>query len=111
MLMTAGFCPHPLFDCVFDPTMSTIGVHQRALLVAHSRSHPQNSWDCCMKIPFMCCLAASADNMSIVGVTIDYGPFGFLDHTNLDHVCNGSDDSGRYSYRWERLPGQVPPDA
>jgi hypothetical protein len=43
-----------------------------------------------------------ADNMSIIGVTIDYGPFGFLDAYNPDHVCNGSDDSGRYAYRWAR---------
>jgi uncharacterized protein YdiU (UPF0061 family) len=40
----------------------------------------------------------NTDNMSIVGVTIDYGPFGFLDVFDPDHICNGSDDSGRYSY-------------
>ncbi len=42
------------------------------------------------------------DNMSIIGVTIDYGPFGFIDAYNPDHVCNGSDDSGRYAYRFVR---------
>ena len=28
--------------------------------------------------------------MSIVGVTIDYGPFGFLDRYDPGHICNGS---------------------
>lgn len=38
--------------------------------------------------------------MSIVGITIDYGPFGFMDHFDKDHICNESDsDRGRYSYR------------
>ncbi|KAF5829214.1 hypothetical protein DUNSADRAFT_16406 [Dunaliella salina] len=41
----------------------------------------------------------NTDNMSIVGLTIDYGPFGFMDAYNPDHICNGSDDSGRYSYK------------
>lgn len=36
--------------------------------------------------------------MSIVGLTIDYGPFGFLDRYNPDHICNGSDNMGRYAY-------------
>lgn len=40
----------------------------------------------------------NTDNMSIVGLTLDYGPFGFLDIYNPDHICNSSDDGGRYSY-------------
>ena len=40
----------------------------------------------------------NTDNMSILGITIDYGPFGFMEDTSLSHVCNHSDDSGRYSY-------------
>lgn len=32
----------------------------------------------------------NTDNMSIIGVTIDYGPFGFLDRFNPAHICNGS---------------------
>ncbi|EFJ44662.1 hypothetical protein VOLCADRAFT_106324 [Volvox carteri f. nagariensis] len=41
----------------------------------------------------------NTDNMSVVGVTLDYGPFGFLDRYDPDHICNGSDDSGRYDYK------------
>lgn len=40
----------------------------------------------------------NTDNMSILGLTIDYGPFGFLEDTNLGHICNHSDHSGRYAY-------------
>ncbi|XP_056429717.1 protein adenylyltransferase SelO, mitochondrial isoform X2 [Hyla sarda] len=40
----------------------------------------------------------NTDNMSIVGVTIDYGPFGFLDRYDPAHICNGSDNGGRYAY-------------
>ena len=40
----------------------------------------------------------NTDNMSILGLTIDYGPFGFLDAFDPGHVCNHSDDQGRYAY-------------
>uniref|UniRef100_G3TG17 Selenoprotein O n=1 Tax=Loxodonta africana TaxID=9785 RepID=G3TG17_LOXAF len=40
----------------------------------------------------------NTDNMSILGLTIDYGPFGFLDRYDPDHVCNASDSGGRYAY-------------
>ncbi|WP_051534483.1 protein adenylyltransferase SelO [Deefgea rivuli] len=40
----------------------------------------------------------NTDNMSILGLTLDYGPFGFLDGFNPAHICNHSDDSGRYAY-------------
>lgn len=40
----------------------------------------------------------NTDNMSIMGLTIDYGPYGFIDHLDLDHICNHSDHEGRYSF-------------
>jgi len=40
----------------------------------------------------------NTDNMSILGLTLDYGPFGFLDGYNPQHICNHSDHSGRYAY-------------
>ena len=40
----------------------------------------------------------NTDNMSVLGLTIDYGPFGFLDAFDANHVCNHSDDQGRYAY-------------
>ncbi len=40
----------------------------------------------------------NSDNMSIHGITIDYGPFGFLDAYRAGHVCNHSDHGGRYAF-------------
>ncbi|XP_058529221.1 protein adenylyltransferase SelO, mitochondrial [Ochotona princeps] len=40
----------------------------------------------------------NTDNMSVVGLTIDYGPFGFLDRYDPQHVCNASDTAGYYAY-------------
>ncbi|MDM0111058.1 YdiU family protein [Variovorax sp. J22R133] len=40
----------------------------------------------------------NTDNMSILGLTIDYGPFQFLDGFDPRHICNHSDNSGRYAY-------------
>ncbi|KAL4432717.1 hypothetical protein ABPG74_011538 [Tetrahymena malaccensis] len=41
----------------------------------------------------------NTDNMSIVGVTIDYGPFGFMEHFDKKHICNHSDKEGYYCYQ------------
>lgn len=40
----------------------------------------------------------NTDNMSILGITIDYGPFGFMEAFDAHHICNHSDQGGRYSY-------------
>ncbi len=40
----------------------------------------------------------NTDNMSILGLTIDYGPFGFLDAFDPGHICNHSDHAGRYAF-------------
>ena len=40
----------------------------------------------------------NTDNMSILGLTLDYGPFQFLDGFNPQHICNHSDSMGRYAY-------------
>ncbi|WP_084314534.1 protein adenylyltransferase SelO [Pseudomonas jinjuensis] len=40
----------------------------------------------------------NTDNMSILGITFDYGPYAFLDDFDARHICNHSDDAGRYSF-------------
>ena len=40
----------------------------------------------------------NTDNMSIIGLTIDYGPFQFLDAYVPGHICNHSDTAGRYAF-------------
>ena len=40
----------------------------------------------------------NTDNMSILGLTLDYGPFGFMEAFDSRHICNHTDQQGRYSY-------------
>lgn len=40
----------------------------------------------------------NTDNMSILGLTLDYGPFGFLDRYDPHFICNHSDHAGRYAF-------------
>jgi uncharacterized protein YdiU (UPF0061 family) len=41
----------------------------------------------------------NSDNTSIAGLSIDYGPFAFLDDYNPDFICNHTDRDGRYSFK------------
>ena len=42
----------------------------------------------------------NTDNMSILGLTIDYGPYAWMENFNPDFICNHSDqDRGRYRYK------------
>lgn len=41
----------------------------------------------------------NTDNFSLLSMTIDYGPFQFMDSYDPELVSNASDDEGRYSYR------------
>jgi len=40
----------------------------------------------------------NTDNMSILGLTLDYGPFGFLDAFDPGFICNHTDAGGRYAF-------------
>ncbi|WP_210397544.1 protein adenylyltransferase SelO [Motiliproteus sediminis] len=40
----------------------------------------------------------NTDNFSILGLTIDYGPYGFLETYDPKHICNHSDHQGRYAF-------------
>ena len=40
----------------------------------------------------------NTDNLSLASITIDYGPFGFLEAYDPNFTPNHSDDSGRYDY-------------
>ena len=47
----------------------------------------------------------NTDNMSVIGETMDYGPFGFLDAYNPDFICNHSDTGGRYAFKRQPMIG------
>ncbi|WP_298753978.1 protein adenylyltransferase SelO family protein [uncultured Arcobacter sp.] len=40
----------------------------------------------------------NTDNFSMAGLSIDYGPFAFMDYFNINQICNHTDSEGRYSY-------------
>lgn len=40
----------------------------------------------------------NSDNMSVHGITLDYGPFGFMEQYDPGFVCNHSDHHGRYAF-------------
>ncbi len=41
----------------------------------------------------------NTDNMSILGLTLDYGPFGFVEKYDPNFICNHSDHAGRYAFK------------
>lgn len=45
----------------------------------------------------------NTDNMSIHGITFDYGPYAFMDDFQSDYICNHTDHSGRYAF--DQQPG------
>lgn len=45
----------------------------------------------------------NTDNMSIHGITFDFGPYAFLDDFDPGFVCNHSDHTGRYAF--DQQPG------
>jgi len=40
----------------------------------------------------------NTDNMSILGITLDYGPYGFSETFDPGFICNHSDEMGRYAF-------------
>ena len=40
----------------------------------------------------------NTDNMSILGLTLDYGPFGFMESWDPGFICNHSDHHGLYAF-------------
>ncbi len=47
----------------------------------------------------------NTDNMSILGLTLDYGPYGFLDGYDAGFICNHSDHNGRYAFNQQPYIG------
>ena len=47
----------------------------------------------------------NTDNMSVVGLTFDYGPYGFVEEFNPEFIPNHSDHHGRYSLRNQKSIG------
>jgi uncharacterized protein YdiU (UPF0061 family) len=66
-----------MFECIVELTADMIA-HWQAKGFAHG--------------------VMNTDNMSILGQTFDYGPFGFIDDYEPSYICNDSDYQGRYAF-------------
>ncbi|HEY1058722.1 MAG TPA: YdiU family protein [Limnobacter sp.] len=86
---------HPDIDQGNNDEDFSNAVLQWLRTVVHSTAKLMAAWQA---VGF-CHGVMNTDNMSVLGLTIDYGPFGFMDAFDVDHVCNHSDHNGRYSYR------------
>lgn len=47
----------------------------------------------------------NTDNMSVLGLTLDYGPYGFMDSFDPQWICNHTDAGGRYTYQQQPQVG------
>lgn len=47
----------------------------------------------------------NTDNMSVLGLTLDYGPFGFMEGYDAGFICNHSDHNGRYAFNQQPYIG------
>jgi uncharacterized protein YdiU (UPF0061 family) len=81
---------HHYPDCANSPTPYLNLLEQIALRTARMVAQWQSLG--------FCHGVLNTDNTSLLGLTLDYGPFGFLDTFQIDHVCNHSDHGGRYAY-------------
>ncbi|KDR78888.1 hypothetical protein GALMADRAFT_244531 [Galerina marginata CBS 339.88] len=43
----------------------------------------------------------NTDNISVLGLTIDFGPYAFMDVFDPNHICNHTDEGGRYAYKYQ----------
>jgi uncharacterized protein YdiU (UPF0061 family) len=84
------FIAHHAPECADAPEPAVALLQKVALQTADLVAHWQ-------AIGF-CHGVMNTDNMSMLGLTLDYGPFGFMDAFDPGHVCNHSDDRGRYAY-------------
>jgi uncharacterized protein YdiU (UPF0061 family) len=81
---------HHYPECANSPTPYLTLLEQIALRTARMVAQWQSLG--------FCHGVLNTDNTSLLGLTLDYGPFGFLDTFQIDHICNHSDNGGRYAY-------------
>lgn len=99
---------HDQLNDLFDYTLSTHYPH----LLQHDSPHYALFEDMVLRTAELiakwqaygfCHGVMNTDNMSIHGITFDYGPYAFLDNYDPGYICNHSDHSGRYSF--DNQPG------
>ena len=87
------------------PDWSDLPAKQRQLqLFAHTVSETARTIAAWQSVGFAHGVL-NTDNMSLLGDTLDYGPFGFLDHYQPGFICNHSDSGGRYAFDKQPMIG------
>ena len=91
-------CEH-YFPCIFQnaPHGSEANKRQNAdlfELIAQNTASLIAKWQCAGFAHGV----MNTDNMSMLGETFDYGPFGFIDAFDPGYICNHSDHQGRYAF-------------
>ncbi len=81
---------HDYSDCLTQPNPYAAWLAQ----VVERTAHLMAQWQ---SVGFMHGVM-NTDNMSILGLTLDYGPFMFMETYQPDFICNHSDDQGRYAF-------------
>lgn len=49
----------------------------------------------------------NTDNISVAGLTLDYGPYSFMDVYDNAHICNHTDEEGRYAFKVRFLSSEL----
>jgi len=89
-------------ECLAVSTGVSVSAHLRYVKLLESvvkrTAQLMASW----QVVGFCHGVMNTDNMSILGLTLDYGPYGFMDGFDARHICNHTDTNGRYA--WHAQP-------
>ena len=95
---------HYVYDCVLPlDHQNQLSVEEKAYSILQYAVTSTASMVAKWQAFGFCHGVMNTDNMSILGITFDFGPYGFLDEYNPSHICNHSDHSGRYAF--DEQPG------
>jgi uncharacterized protein YdiU (UPF0061 family) len=95
-----------LADFVIAPTSRTSGARPRRLrgVVRRGRARAPRGWSRTGMRSASCTACMNTDNLSVLGLTIDYGPYGWIDDLDFDWTPNTT-DAGQRRYRFGNQPG------
>ena len=77
---------------------TTLSAKERALAMLHACVERTAELISHWQAVGFCHGVMNTDNMSLLGLTLDYGPFQFMDTYDPGHICNHSDHQGRYAF-------------
>eukprot|EP00759_Apiculatamorpha_spiralis_P018301 PhF_6_TR24770/c0_g1_i1/m.34009 len=87
-----SFFPHLAVNWIQQPSDTVVSMFEEVMKLSASLAAQWQAIGFCHGV-------LNTDNMSIIGITLDYGPFGFVEAYDPDYVPNGSDTNGRYAFQ------------